>query len=68
MVDPDLHVANGGRVKNGFLKSFVAPGGYRDLKINPVMKGTGMVVEVRPFLIPALQTPMFVCKSTLLLS
>jgi hypothetical protein len=48
MVDPDLHVANGGRVKNGFLKSFAAPGGYRDLKINPIMEGTGMVVEVQP--------------------
>jgi hypothetical protein len=47
MVDPNLHIANGGRVKNGFLKSFVAPGGYRDLKINPIMEGTGMVCEVR---------------------
>jgi hypothetical protein len=47
MADPNLHVANGGRVKNGFLKSFVAPGGYRDLKINPIMEGTGMVCEVR---------------------
>ena len=47
MADPNLHVANGGRVKNGFLKSFAAPGGYRDLKINPIMEGTGMVCEVR---------------------
>jgi hypothetical protein len=47
MNDPDLHVANGGRVKNGFLKSFAAPGGYRDLKINPIMEGTGMVCEVQ---------------------
>jgi hypothetical protein len=52
MADPDLHVANGGRVKNSFLKSFAAPGGYRDLKINPIMEGTGMVCEVRPLSCP----------------
>ena len=53
MVDPDLYVANGGRVKNGFLKSFAAPGGYRDLKINPVMEGTSMVCEVRSIFCPS---------------
>jgi hypothetical protein len=46
MDDPDLLVKNDGRVKNGYLKSFAAPGGYRDLKINPVFKGASMVCEV----------------------
>ena len=46
MEDEDLLVTDGGRVKNGFLKSFAAPGGYRDLKINPILRGTGMVCEV----------------------
>ena len=46
MDDPDLLVINEGRVKNGYLKSFAAPGGYRDLKINPVLKGAFMVCEV----------------------
>jgi hypothetical protein len=48
MDDPDLLVTNDGRVKNGYLKSFAAPGGYRDLKINPVLKGAFMVCEVVP--------------------
>ena len=46
MNDSDLLVKNSGRVKNGYLKSFVAPGGYRDLKINPVFKDASMVCEV----------------------
>ena len=46
MDDPDLLVKNDGRVKNGYLKSFAAPGGYRDLKINPVFKDASMVCEV----------------------
>jgi hypothetical protein len=47
MDDPDLLVKNYGRVKNGYLKSFTAPGGYRDLKINPVFKEASIVCEVR---------------------
>jgi len=47
MDDPDLLVKNGGRVKNGYLKSFAAPGGYRDLKINPVFKDASMVCEIQ---------------------
>ena len=46
MEDEDLLVTDGGRVKNGFLQSFAAPGGYRDLKINPILRGMGMVCEV----------------------
>jgi len=46
MAEGDLLVTNMGRLKNGFLKSNSRKG-YRDLKINAVLKGTGMLCEVQ---------------------
>jgi len=46
MADEDLLVTGAGRLKNGFLKSSSRKG-YRDLKINAVLSGTGMLCEIQ---------------------
>jgi hypothetical protein len=63
LADQNLDIESSGRVKNGYLESFAAPGGYRDLKINPVLRGTGHVCEVKKHASPPLPIALLDCRS-----